>query len=121
MKEKIGTDKIDIKMSNVIKFLLAIMLLLCLLKMPYGYFQFIRIAGAIGFGYLCYSEFQQQRSITGLLCALCTILLQPVFKIHFTREIWNKIDVIIAIFLLIWTIIDLFLHYGKSNKKEISQ
>ena len=92
------------------------MLLVCLLKMPYGYFQFVRIAGAIGFGWLCYKEYEENRYITGLLCGACAILLQPILKIHFSRQLWNSIDVVIAIALIIWVIIDLSLQYGKSKK-----
>jgi hypothetical protein len=30
----------------------------------------------------------------------------PVYKIHFTRKLWNDIDLVIAILLLIWVIFD---------------
>ena len=105
-------------MSNIIKVLLAAFLLGCLLNVPYGYFQFIRIACCIGFGYLAFGEFERKKVLTGLICIGLCILLNPIYKIHFTRQLWNKIDVVIAIFLLVWLIVDVYLYYGKSNKKE---
>lgn len=93
-------------MKIVIKSIIAILLIGCLLKMPYGYFQFIRIAGCIGFVYLAYTEFEKKNMVTGISCAGIAILLNPIFKIHFTRHLWNTIDVIIAILLIIWVGID---------------
>lgn len=105
-------------MKIVIKLILAALLFGCLANMPYGYYQFIHIAGCLGFAYLAYIEFENKNSITGLLCVAAAILLNPIAKVHFKRPIWNEIDLILAIALLIWLIIDLYLQYGKSSKKE---
>ena len=102
---------------TLIKILLSIILFGCLLNVPYGYFQFIRIAGCIGFAFLAYYEFKNKRNITGILSVACAILLNPVFKIHFSRKLWNDIDLVVAILLLTWVISDLYLQYGKGNKK----
>jgi len=91
-------------MTTIIKILIAALLIGCLFEVPYGYFQFIRIAGCIGFCYLAYKELEEKRSITGIFSVVCAILLNPVFKIHFTRKTWNNIDVVIALGLIIWTI-----------------
>lgn len=93
-------------MTVIIKLLIAALLIGCLFNVPYGYFQFIRIAGCIGFAYLAYNEFNYKRNITGILSVACAILLNPVYKIHFTRKLWNDIDLVIAILLLIWVIFD---------------
>ena len=93
-------------MTAIIKILIAALLIGCLFKVPYGYFQFIRIAGCIGFCYLAYKEFEEKRTTTGLLSVAFAILLNPVFKIHFTRKIWNNIDLVIAIGLIIWVIFE---------------
>ena len=37
-----------------IKFVLAILLFLCLLEMPYGFYQLVRFASLIGFGIMVY-------------------------------------------------------------------
>jgi hypothetical protein len=43
-----------------IKISLAAALLLCLLDMPYWYFQLIRILATLGFGYLAYVDYMGQ-------------------------------------------------------------
>ena len=104
-------------MIYLIKVLIAVLLVGCLFNVPYGYFQFIRIAGCVGFAYLAFNEFNLERNILGILCFVCAILLNPVFKIHFTRKLWNQIDIIIAVLLLIWIFFDFYLHYGKPGLK----
>ena len=105
-------------MGIAIKILLAALLLGCLFKVPYGYFQFIRIAGCIGFCYLAYEEYKSRKIITEVLCIACAILLNPVIKIHFSRPLWNTIDLIIAILLAVWIIFDFeYLHHRKNRKK----
>ena len=94
-------------MKTITKLILALLLAGCLLKMPYGYYQFIRIAGCVGFFYLAYEELKLNRFITGIFCVVCAILLNPVYKIYFSRKIWNIIDVIIAAILILWVITDL--------------
>ena len=47
--------------TNSIKIILAIGLLLCLLHMPYGYYQLVRFIAMIGFGYLAYDANQSKR------------------------------------------------------------
>jgi len=50
------------KMKNseaLIKIALAILLFLCLLDMPYGYYQFVRFVALIGFGILTYKAIEE--------------------------------------------------------------
>lgn len=93
-------------MRIFIKLILCALLLGCLLKMPYGYFQSVRLIGCALFCWLAYLEYEGKRIITTALCIGCALLLNPIFKVHFKRELWNNIDLILAIALLIWIIID---------------
>ena len=95
-------------MTKIIKVILIALLLGCLANVPYGYFQFVRIASCIAFFWLAYKSFEEDKKIMGLILLGCAILFNPIFKIHFTRGVWNKIDVVIAIFLFICLVLDLF-------------
>lgn len=48
-------------MEKIIKIALAILLLSCVLKMPYGYFQLVRFLALIGFGILAYKAHQENK------------------------------------------------------------
>ena len=87
-------------MKNLIKIVLAILLFLCLFKMPYGYYQIVRFVAMIGFAYLAYSSNEQNNKNEIFIYIALAILFQPFVKIAFGREIWNFIDVIIGIGLL---------------------
>jgi|ERR1035437_984340 glucose-6-phosphate-specific signal transduction histidine kinase len=106
-------------MKIIIKLVIAGLLLGCLLKMPYGYFQAVRLIGCALFIWLAYLEYKEKRIINSALSVGGALLLNPIFKIYFKRDLWNDIDLAIAIALGIWIIIDLvYLYNGKRSKKE---
>lgn len=87
-------------MKNIIKITLAILFFICLAKMPYGYFQFVRFIALSGFAILAYNANKEENKIEVIIYIALAILFQPFFKIYFGREIWNIIDVIVGIGLI---------------------
>ncbi|MDZ4757966.1 MAG: DUF6804 family protein [Bacteroidota bacterium] len=88
-------------MINAIKIVLAILFFLCLADMPYGYYQFVRFIGLIGFAILAYQANQQGRQTEMIIYGGLALLFQPFFKIAFGRQMWNIVDVVVGIGLLI--------------------
>jgi hypothetical protein len=88
---------------KVIKIILSALLFVCLLQMPYGFYQFVRFAGLIGFIIVAYQAYQQGRQTVMIIYGGLALLFQPFFKIALGRELWNIIDVVVAIGLL-WTL-----------------
>lgn len=83
-----------------LKIILAIFLLLCLAPMPYGFYVLIRYIASISFVIMAYNYACENKQI---LCALFLSLFglfQPFIKLSLGREVWNIIDVIVAIFLI---------------------
>lgn len=87
-------------LTNIIKTALAILLLLCLLKMPYGYYQLVRFLALVGFGFLAYQAYQQENIAGAFVLIALAMLFQPFFKIALGREIWNIVDIGVAFGLL---------------------
>lgn len=69
--------------------------------MPYGYFQFARFAATFGFAYLAYSANEQNRKNEMLIYIALSILFQPFIKIALGRTLWNIVDLIVGIGLVI--------------------
>lgn len=90
-------------MDKIIKIVLAVLLFLCLAKMPYGYYQFVRFAGLIGFAILAYQANEKGKQTEMIIYGGLALLFQPFFKIALGRELWNIVDVIVGIGLLIST------------------
>ena len=102
-------------MNNIIKIVLAILFFLCIADMPYGFYQIVRFIAFAGFLYLAYMaiEDNKQKNIavvwkekqikyTSLFYYVSLALLfQPLIKISFGRQIWNVIDVVVGIGLII--------------------
>ena len=86
--------------------------------MPYGYYQFVRIATCIGFIALAYIEYESKRTTTVVLSVLAAILFNPIAKIYFKKDTWQIIDEVIAIALVIWIITDLVYLYNEKRGKE---
>lgn len=87
--------------SNLIKVILAILFFLCLLDMPYGYYQLVRFAAMIGFAYLAYKTNEEDNKTEAILFVVLAILFQPFVKIALGRIIWNIVDVVVGIGLII--------------------
>lgn len=88
-------------MTIVLKIILAILFFLCLADMPYGFYQFVRFAGLIGFAILAYQANQQGRHTEMIIYGGLALLFQPFFKIALGREIWNIVDMVVGIGLII--------------------
>ena len=69
--------------------------------MPYGFYQFVRFVGLIGFAILAYQANEQGRQTEMIIFGGLALLFQPFFKIALGRQMWNIVDVIVGIGLLI--------------------
>ncbi|MBO9639140.1 MAG: hypothetical protein J7576_13290 [Siphonobacter aquaeclarae] len=88
-------------MIRPIQLSLAVILLVCLLRMPYEYYRFVRLAATIGFLSLAYLVGRKGRSWEVIVYVALAVLFQPFEKILLGRTWWNIVDVVVALGLLI--------------------
>lgn len=88
-------------MIKATKVILSILFLLCLIDMPYGFYQLVRFAGLAGFIFLGYSAYQEEQKTESIIYFSLAVLFQPFFKFALGRELWNVVDVIVAIGLVV--------------------
>jgi hypothetical protein len=79
---------------------LALMLFICLAKMPYGYYQLVRFISFASFVFFAFDANRQRNETDTIIYFLLAILFQPFLKIALGRELWNIIDVFVGIYLL---------------------
>lgn len=99
--------------------ILAALMLLCLAPMPYGYFQLVRFLSTIAFGVIAFRYYQERKEWLAYTCGTLALLFQPFYKIALGRTVWNIVDVIVAIGLLL-----LFFYEwrkGEGNKEIYSK
>jgi hypothetical protein len=88
-------------MKTGIKLFLTILLFGCLFDLPYGYYQFVRFAALVGFGYLAYDTNEKGYKNEAFVYIALAILFQPFYKISLGRTLWNIVDIIVGIGLLL--------------------
>jgi hypothetical protein len=97
--ERKKLEKMD-KSTNIVKIVLAILFFICLAKMPYGYYEFVRFIAMIGFAFLAYKSNELGRHTEMFIYIALAILFQPFLKIALGRELWNIVDVGVGIGLI---------------------
>lgn len=83
-------------MTFIIKLVLSLLLILCLLDMPYSYYQFVRFTSFLGFGILAIDAQKQQKAVLTFVFIALALLFQPFFKVYLGRILWNIVDFIVA-------------------------
>ena len=86
---------------NYLKLIMAVLLLLCLAKMPYGYYQLVRIVSMIAFAIMTYQYYENKKMPFAITFGGLVLLFQPFIKVAFGRTMWNVVDVIVAVGLIV--------------------
>lgn len=89
------------KVEAILKLGLAALLFLCLADMPYGYYLLVRFLAMLVFAYLAYISYYVGDGFSSFIYGALILLFQPMVKISLGREIWNIVDVIIGVGLLV--------------------
>jgi len=116
-----GRIETEMKAAQVV---LAIIMALCLLEMPYGYYTIVRFLSMIVFGVMagwhaleCCEAGKDKKiaKVITIVSGVLALLFQPIVKISLGRGLWNFLDIVAALFLIgvvIWET------YRKSGNKE---
>lgn len=99
-------QKAQANMKTIIKITLAVLLLGCLLPMPYSYFQLIRFLGMVTFVWLAYIDNSKNDKTLFIIWIASALLINPIIKIALGRTIWNIVDVAWAILLITTILMD---------------
>ena len=94
---------------KIIKIILAILFFICLANMPYSYYVLVRFAALVGFALLAYYANENGNKVEVITFIGLAVLFQPLIKIALGRNLWNIIDVIVGVALLV----SLFLPFQK--------
>lgn len=89
------------QVTRFIKIILTVLFFVCLLDMPYDFYELVRFVSLIGFGLLAYKAHQENNNTKMIIYGGLAILFQPFIKVALGRVIWNIIDVIVGIGLIV--------------------
>jgi hypothetical protein len=87
--------------ENLVKITLAVLLLACLLQLPFGYYRLVRFVAVVGFAILVYYEYERKNIPLVIIYLGLAVLFQPLEGIPLGRPVWMVVDVIVAVCLVI--------------------
>ena len=90
-----------IEMKKGLLIIMAVLLLVCLAPMPYGYYQLVRFIAMVSFAYLAYDYYKLNKVGVSYAFVALALLFQPFLKVALGRTVWNVVDVIVATFLIL--------------------
>ena len=76
----------------------AIMLLIAVLPLPYGYYTLLRIVVCIAASFIAYSVRSESENVGlwAVVFAVIALIFNPIIPIHLPRETWLIINLICA-------------------------
>jgi hypothetical protein len=102
--------------SNIALILIKIVLIGifigALFRMPFNYYQNLRLFSFIGFLILGILNTKKQSYVSLILCLPGIIIFNPLFRFYFKRDKWQEIDkgfIVILLILLGLDLIKLFI------------
>jgi len=81
--------------------LLAALLSLCLAPLPYGFYQLVRFVMMVAFAVMAYVYYEEKKTEWVVVFGALALLFQPLLKISLGRTMWNIVDVVVAVLLLV--------------------
>ena len=84
-----------------LKLILAGVLLACLLPMPYGFYTLVRFVAMVVFAVFAFQYYERNFKKMAITFGSLALLFQPFVKIVLGREVWNIVDVAVAILLVV--------------------
>ena len=99
------------KNLKVLYLVLAALLLLCLAPMPYGFYQLVRFVAMVMFAVFAYSYWGKDSKPLAVTFGALALLFQPFLKIFLGRVMWNIVDVLVALGLIL-----LYFHERRNEK-----
>jgi hypothetical protein len=93
--------KLKLSNENLVRTGLAALLLICLFHLPYGYYSLFRFIAVVCFAILAYFENERKNIPMVIIYVALAFLFQPFAKVEMNRQIWNIVDVVVAVGLVV--------------------
>jgi len=73
--------------------LIALLLLIAILPMPYIYYTFLRPIVFFGIIILLVNDWAELTDMNKFICILIATVFNPLFLVHHAKEVWFFIDI----------------------------
>jgi len=94
--------KKDIIATIAIKAVIGLLFYFAIGHQPYSYYQLIKFVGFLGFAILTWIYYVRKNIVEAIVAALGAIFFNPFYKVTFTRDTWQEIDLYIFVICSVW-------------------
>ena len=91
---------------NYLKLIVAALLLACLMQLPYGFYVLVRFVAMVVFAAMAVRYNEKKETTLAVTFGSLALLFQPFIKLALGRCVWNIVDVVVAILLIVLYIMD---------------
>ena len=81
-------------------YITACLLFVGMLPLPYGYYMLLRFIACGIFAWAAFIAFDKNENTIPWILVILAITFNPIFKIHFPKEMWVVINLCSGVFLL---------------------
>ena len=92
--------KNSLNTTQKIQLLGAIVLILCIFPLPYGFYTIVMIVTTVISIYLSLEYYKQNKKELSIVFLIIVILFQPLIKFALGRSLWLIVDILVGGFLL---------------------
>ena len=83
-------------MNNINK-IVAVLLLIALLPLPYFYYQLLRIVVTIVAAIYAYSFYEDNQMPNAITFGVIVLIWNPIFPIYMDKSVWMILDIVGAV------------------------
>ena len=83
-------------MNNLNK-IVAVLLLIAMLPLPYAYYQLLRIVVTIVAAIYAYSFYENNHMPKAIIFGVIVLIWNPIFPIYMDKSVWLILDIIGAV------------------------
>ena len=82
-------------------YITAIMLFIGAAPLPYGYYMLLRLVTTVVLFWAAYISYERSYDVLPWVFGILALVFNPIFKVHFPKELWAIIDIGTGVFLLV--------------------
>lgn len=86
-------------------FIACVLLLIAVAQLPYGYYQFLRIAITLVATLNAFDLYNKNKKLLLVVFVSIIILYNPILIIHFSKSIWIPLNLLTAIFFAMFALV----------------
>ena len=107
---------------EIIGFVLSVLYFVAIEDLPYGYYNFLRIASLVlipiyVYRYLCVSDFNRAINFVTVSSLIVLILFNPIAPVYMDKETWSAIDTISGLFFATSNVVIFLLNLKDTKQK----